>query len=187
MVAVGRINDWKGHDVLIEAIARMRARDLIIPVQIAGDPYPGEEHLLDRLRELARRRGVGDQVMFLGYIADIEGLLDRVGIFVLPSIRPEPFGLALLEAMGRGLPCIATDAGGPRDMIEHGRTGLLVPPRDPDALAGAIEQLWRDPSLRATLGHAAAADVRTRFSIETTAQRVSALYDELLEGRPPGH
>jgi len=180
VVAVGRINDWKGQDVLVEAVAVLRERGVRVPVEIAGDALPEQRHLEDALRALAAERGVRDDVRLLGYVDDVPSLLARASIFVLPSKRPEPFGLALLDAMAHGLPCIATDAGGPRDMIDHGRTGLLTPMGDPVALADAIERLWNDPDLRARLGAAAAADVRARFSIERTAADVVSVYEAAL-------
>jgi glycosyltransferase involved in cell wall biosynthesis len=182
VVAVGRINDWKGQDVLIEAVALLRQRGTVVPVEIAGDALPGQKHRADQLVELANLLGVGEQVRLLGYVDDVQGVLDRASIFVLPSVRPEPFGLALVDAMGRALACIATDAGGPREIIEHGRTGLLVPMRDAAALADAIEELWSDPALRERLGRAAALDVRARFSIDVTATRVAGVYEDLLTG-----
>jgi mannosyltransferase len=98
----------------------------------------------------------------------------------LPSVRPEPFGLALLDAMAHGIACIATDAGGPRDIIRDGETGLLVQPGNAMALADAIEQLHADNELRAQLGRAAASHVRERFSIDATARRIGEVYEELL-------
>jgi glycosyltransferase involved in cell wall biosynthesis len=180
VVALGRINDWKGHDVLIEAVDVLRTRGLVVAVEIAGDTYPGQEHLLVALKELAEARGVSANVRFLGYVEDVDGLMRRAAIFVQPSIKPEPFGLSLAEALGYGLACIGTDAGGPRDMIRPGVTGLLVPPGDSTALADAIEHLWRDASLRRQLGGAAAVDVRERFSIDATGSRIADLYDTLL-------
>lgn len=180
VVTVGRINEWKGQEVLVDAVALLRDRGCTVPVELAGDAFPGQEHLEVRLRELVARRGVEGQVRFLGYVEDVDGLLDRTSVFVLPSVRPEPFGLALVDAMSRGLACIATNAGGPRDIIDHRRTGLLVPMGDAGALAEALEELWHDRAMRERIGHAAALDVRSRFSIETTAARVADVYRELL-------
>jgi L-malate glycosyltransferase len=171
--------------VLVDALAQLRARGIVVPVVVAGDAFPGGEVWADRLREHLRSTGTDEQVQLLGYVDDVPSLLDRSSIFVLPSTRPEPFGLALLEAMGRGLPCIATDAGGPRDMVRDGETGLLVPMGDPTALASAIERLWRCPDLRSRLGRAAADDVRARFRPSQTVSRVDALYRVLISGDSP--
>jgi glycosyltransferase involved in cell wall biosynthesis len=181
VVAVGRINAWKGHDVLLQAIGILHARGVDVPVEIAGDAYPGQEEVLDDLRDLAARLGITSLVRFLGYVEDVPALLRRTGIFVQPSKKPEPFGLSLVEAMAHGLPCVATDAGGPRDIVVDGATGLLVPPGDAAALAGAIERLWTDGALRARLGTAAATDVRRRFSIDATATQVLGVYREALD------
>ncbi len=183
VLAVGRINDWKGHDVLIEAIARLHQRNVPLELEIAGDAYPGQEQRVDDLRELAARRGVGDHVRLLGWVDDVSSLHERAAIFVQPSVRPEPFGLALVDAMASGVASIATDAGGPQDIIQHGRTGLLVPMGDVDALADALEALAKDDGLRERLGAQGAEDVRRRFSEEASASQVAREYERLLISR----
>jgi glycosyltransferase involved in cell wall biosynthesis len=153
---------------------------VVVSCEIAGNAFPGQEHREKELQDLAVARGVADQVRLLGYVDDIDALLTRAGIFAMPSTRPEPFGLALVDAMARGLASIASDAGGPKEIIRHEVTGLLVPPGDAGALADAIERLSGDPTLRQRLGRAAAEDVRTRFSIDMTARRVGEVYEHLL-------
>jgi glycosyltransferase involved in cell wall biosynthesis len=176
VVTIGRINAWKGQGVLIEAIALVRARGIDVTLDIAGDEYPGQHDLVGALERQIDDLDLHDAVRLLGYVDDVDGLLADGPIVVVPSTRPEPFGLALVDAMGRGLACIATDAGGPREIVRHDRTGLLVPPRDAVALADAIERLLSDDELRHALGAAAAADVRTRFSIEETVRRLGDVY-----------
>jgi glycosyltransferase involved in cell wall biosynthesis len=180
VVTVGRINGWKGQDVLVEATALLDQRGVAVDVEIAGDVYPGgEEHRL-RLERLVRERGVSDHVRLLGYVDDVPRLLERAAVFVLPSKRPEPFGLALVEAMAAGVACVATDAGGPREIVRHGETGLLVPPGDPVALADALERLLREPELRRRLGSAAADDVRRRFAADRMVDEIEAVYRDVL-------
>jgi sulfotransferase family protein/glycosyl transferase family 1 len=103
---------------------------------------------------------------------------------VVPS-RYEPFGIVILEGMLRGLAIAAAAVGGPLDILEHHRTGLLFPPRDPDALAGAVVQLAKDPGLRATLGSAAAREVRRRWLWPTIVARLQVVYEEALPDRRP--
>jgi glycosyltransferase involved in cell wall biosynthesis len=180
LLDVGRINRWKGHEVLIEALGRLRERDLVVPLAVAGDAYPGEEPLVGRLRLRIDELGLGASTTLLGYVDNVPALYERSSIFVSPTIRPEPFGLALLDAMAAGLAPIATDAGGPRDLVRHGRTGLLVPMGDVDALADAIEELWLDPERARAMGAAAADDVRARFDIEVTVSAVEDVYQRIL-------
>jgi glycosyltransferase involved in cell wall biosynthesis len=180
VVSVGRINDWKGYDVLLESIGILKQRGVRAELAIAGDVYPGGERYRDRLLLQIRRDGLSDRVRLLGFVDDVTELLDRAAIFVLPSRRPEPFGLALLEALAQGVACVASDAGGPRDLIRPDETGLLVPPGDPGALADALERLLRSSTLRERLGQAAAVDVRRRFSVEQLLDEVEAVYGSVM-------
>lgn len=181
VLQVGRINRWKGQDVLVEAIGALRGRGVDVPVVVAGDPFPGDEQLVDDLRRRMDDLGVAHLVELAGYVDDVASLYARASIFVSPTTDPEPFGLALLDAMAAGLAPIATDAGGPRDMVRSGETGLLVPSGDVDALADAIEWLWLRPAVARSMGEAAAADVRARFQIDRTVAEVEALYRRILD------
>ena len=181
-VCVGRLNEWKGHLVLIDAAAELVRRDRPVIVTCVGDVFQGgelyRETLLRRIAEL----GLEDIVLLVGETEDVDAYLGSHSIFVSPTTRAEPFGIALLEAMSAGLACIATDAGGPRDLIDSGRNGLLVPLGDSVALADAMDRLAGDEALRRQLGAAAAQDVRDRFSADLVRDAVDELHSELLAG-----
>lgn len=179
VVCVSRINDWKGLDVLVDAVALLRDRELPLRVAIAGGVFPGGEHFRDELAAQIAHHGLDGAVELLGFVEDVDRLLAESEAFVLPSRRPEPFGLALVEAMASGLPCVATAAGGPRDIVEDGVTGLLVPPGDPVALAAALQRLRTEPDLATRLGAAARRAVRSRFSAATSAVTVAAVYGQV--------
>lgn len=179
VLTVGRINGWKGQDVVVRAIAELGAGGLQVPLVLAGDVYPGGEAHREALEDLITTEGVDDRVRIVGFVEDVASLHQHARVFVLATTRPEPFGLALVEAMGAGLACVASDAGGPREIVRHGETGLLVPPGDEHALAAAIARLWSDDGLRERLGEAAADDVRRRFPVERTIDRIEALYRTL--------
>ncbi len=180
VVQVGRINDWKGQLVLVDALALLRDRGVIVPATIVGDVYPGGERYRQALEERISTRDLQDQVRLTGHVDNPQRFMAPDGVFVQPSTRPEPFGLALIEGMLAGMASVASDAGGPRDIIRDGQTGLLVAPGDANALAAAIERLWQDPDMRAQLGAAAADDVRVRFSPEREVDRCDALFREVL-------
>jgi phosphatidylinositol alpha-1,6-mannosyltransferase len=163
VLIVGRI--WasqrgKGHDALLAALPRVRERipDAQLWIVGTGDDVP-------RLEQLARERGMGVAVRFLGRISDRElGRLYRsAGVFAMPS-RQEGFGLVYAEAMWHGLPCIGSTADAAREVIAHGKTGLLVPYDAPEPLADAIVALLSDPELARRMGSAAAGEARTRFA-----------------------
>jgi len=178
---IGRINDWKGQPVLVEAIAELRRRGLAVEAELAGDAFPGQQPYVDSLRALIARHRLGDSVRLLGYVDDTVALLRRCRVYVQPSIRPEPFGLALVEAMAAGRACIASAAGGPLDIIEDGVNGMLVPPGDSVALAGAIGTLWNDAGLRARLGAAARTTALARFGASREVEEIASLYGRVLD------
>lgn len=153
---LARIDPWKGQHVLLEAFARVfHGRD--VRLQLAGEPLFGHGEHLDDLRLRAHQLGVDGQVDFLGHVNDVDGLLARWDVAVQASTRPEPLGQNVLQYLAAGRAVVAVDEGGPAEWITDGVNGLLVPPRDVDALAAALERLDTDATLRARLAASAAA------------------------------
>jgi len=137
--AAGRIDTWKGFEVLLEAHERVCKRRADIHLAVCGPAVIGKEDYEARLR---RRAGSLPNVHWLGLVKDINAFHADLDVFVLPSTAPEPFGLVLLEALASGVPVIATHHGGPAELLDgHAERGNLVTPGDPAALAEAISTL----------------------------------------------
>jgi len=151
LVFVGRLNRYKGVDLVIRALAELAERGRAPRFLVAGS---GEER--DRLERLAERLGVADRVSLLGYVTEERKLelFRRSWIHVLASEK-EGWGLSVLEAAGCATPTIASDAPGLREAVVNGRTGVLVPHGDVGALAGAIDRMLSDPEGRHALGREA--------------------------------
>lgn len=163
----------KALEVLVTAFNELAESRPRLHLAIAGDG--GERAMLE---ELAARGGHGDRIHFLGMREDIGGFLESLDVVAMSSDY-EGAPLFLVECLAHGAPIVSTAVGGIPDMIEHGRTGLLVAPRDPGAMAAAIGELLDDAALRAQFsaaGSARAAD----FSLERVAARFAELYRELL-------
>ena len=177
VLTTARLDEAKGHRFLLEA-ARLVPEATFV---LAG---AGPER--DALEAQARALGVAERVTFLGYRSDIPALLASADVFVLPSLA-ESFGLSVLEAMAANKPVVATSVGGLPEVVEHDVTGLLVPPADPLALAGAIRAVLADPARARRLAAAGHARVRQDFAAHHMVDRITGLYDEVLGGqRLPG-
>jgi glycosyltransferase involved in cell wall biosynthesis len=172
---IGRLCDVKGQRELIEALAQVpRAHAVLVGVDLEqGGSYQRE------LERAAERAGVRDRVVFAGARDDAGPLLAEIDVLALPSWT-EGLPLVVLEAMAYRKPVVATPVGGTPEVVVDGETGLLVPPRDPGALAAALRRLLDDPDLRAKMGAAGFERVRARFSAEAMSERVLAIYDEVL-------
>ena len=131
------------------------------------------------LRSLAARLGVADAVHFVGFRSDVEDFYDVMDVSVITS-DSEGLSISILESMRAGIPVVATDVGGNPELLEHGKTGFLVPPREPSALARRIIQCLASPELRLSLGAAARTRVQRDFSLAGTAAAYEALYDSVL-------
>ncbi len=178
---VGRLAEQKGVDVLLEALARGPAA---IRLVLLGDgPW---RH---RLEERAARPDLMGRVVFAGAREDVPALLPAFDLLVLPS-RWEGFGLAAVEGMAAGLPVVGTQVDGPRDVVLDGVTGLLVPPEDPAALAGALGRVAADRELARRLAEAGRRRAWERFDARRMAREVVDLYLEHLPAgarpAPPG-
>ena len=140
----GRIDTWKGLDVLLEAFREVRRQMPRAELAVAGPSVPGKEGYAAGLQ---RRAAALDGVHWLGSIGDMPDFYADLDVFVAPSTEPEPFGLVLIEALASGVPVVSTTGGGPAEIVARNPdAGRLVPPRDPAALAaGIVEVLRRSP------------------------------------------
>ncbi|MDI3257917.1 MAG: glycosyltransferase, partial [Kyrpidia sp.] len=181
-VLVGRLAPWKGQHVFLEAVKLLRERRNDLRFWIAGDALFGEDDYKSRLQKTVRRERL-DSVVFLGHVDDVPALLRRADLLVHTSVTPEPFGQVIVEGMAAGLPVLATNAGGPTEIVVDGVTGRLLPPGDPRALAEALEWMADHPAERAAMGEAGLRRVQERFTIEATVKGVLELYDEVLKAK----
>ena len=170
VVMVANLRAEKGHNVLIDAAAAVLRTYPDARFACVGD---GPER--DRLIALARDRGVAHAVTFPGHADDVPAVLAASDLFVLPS-RSEAFPNAVLEAMAAGLPVVASNVGGIPEIVEDGRTGLLTPTGDPSELADRLLRLMSSPTLADTLGGAARAEIRARFSFDRMVAGFEQLY-----------
>jgi glycosyltransferase involved in cell wall biosynthesis len=155
VVCVGRLNRWKGQDVLVRAIGELRDQGRTVRCQLVGGAFVTDQEVERNLVQLVDGMGLGDQVELLGDLADPSVVVANADIAVVPSKVAEPFGKVVVEAMALGRPIVATAAGGPLEVINDELNGLLVPPDDAVALAKAIARYLDDPVWARGLGRAA--------------------------------
>jgi glycosyltransferase involved in cell wall biosynthesis len=177
--SVANISPKKGYDVLIRAVAKARQEIHDLACVIVGADDHGMREGLERLGDSL---GLGGRLRFVGFQEKVCPYLDAMDLFVLASVD-EGFGIVLLEAMASGKPVVATAVDGPPEIVEDGQSGLLVPPRDPEALAKALVDLLKDPQRRASMGNRGRERVQTVFSLDSQMQTLTGLYDRLLSER----
>jgi glycosyltransferase involved in cell wall biosynthesis len=169
---VARIIRSKGALEYAAAANRIRREFQQVRFLLVGADDHGSRDSLNEAERLAVAQGVD----CLGHQADVADVLAITDVFVLPSFYMEGMPRALLEAAASGLPIITTDIRGCRDVIEDGVSGILIPPRDPEALATAILGLLRDPVRRSRLGHQARARAVSDFDVSAVASRLLSVY-----------
>jgi glycosyltransferase involved in cell wall biosynthesis len=178
ILAVGNLYRVKGHDVLVDA-AKILVEDESLPpwrIAIAGR---GEEEEL--LTERIVQQGLSERIQLLGLRNDIPDLLAASDAWVMPS-RSEGLPMALLEAMLAGLPIIATDVGGICGAIVRGRSGWIVPPEDPPALAAALAEMLRDATWAARMGVAGKATAEANYGASSMVNAYLNTYREAVGG-----
>jgi glycosyltransferase involved in cell wall biosynthesis len=172
---VARLDHWgKGHREFFSALAALKSRYPVEGLIIGGGRREEE------VEQLAVEMGLAGRVHFLGQRQDIPDLLAVLDIFVLPS-HSEGVSLALLEAMAAGLPVIASRVGSLPEVVADGDNGLLIPAKDPEALAQALARLLDDPALAKKLGDKARLDVEQNFSLDRLGREINEIYGELVE------
>jgi glycosyltransferase involved in cell wall biosynthesis len=177
ILSIASHDEWKGLDVLLQAMALLRAEGETVRLVLAGDGP-----LRSELEHLAAALGLQRQVQFIGYQSRryVARLLNECTLFVLPS-RSEPFGIVIIEALACGKPVVATAVDAIPEIINDGTDGILVEPENAGALAAAIRRLLGDAALRERLGQAGRLRVKDAFRWQGTGERYVHAYEELLE------
>jgi glycosyltransferase involved in cell wall biosynthesis len=188
LFACGRLEPSRGFRDLLGALKRLRVD---VRLRVAGEDDAGGQGFRRELVARAQELGIADRVEWLGALGEDAVLRELLAAhaFVLPA-HHEPLGVGLMEAMACALPVVGTAAGGVRELVTHGVDGLLVPPRNPEALAGAFEHLARTPAKAITLAMAARARVERDFDASRgalTLMRELGLrpFDEIEDDLPP--
>lgn len=166
----------KGLAVLMNAVAQLRQEATVPPFQLL---VVGEGRSSENLRRLSKELSICEIVVFAGLRCDVEQILPMVDLFVLPSLC-EGFGIALVEAMAAGCPVVATAVGGIPEVVQSGRTGVLVPAGDSTALAHACLDLLQDRSKARALGRAGQRWVSGKFTVSAMVHHHEHLYERLL-------
>jgi glycosyltransferase involved in cell wall biosynthesis len=183
---VAQLSPWKGQDTAIEALKLLCAQGVDAHLLLVGSAkfiasatrFDNEAYVAG-LRALIADAGLEDRVSWLGEREDVPELIRALDVLLLPSWE-EPFGRALIEAMALGVPVVSTNVGGPPEIIEDGREGYLVPPRDPPAWAAAIRRIADSQERAAEMGRAGRLRVQQSFTIEHHVAAMIAVYARAL-------
>jgi len=182
VACVSRLFHWKGHRELIRALALVRDRLPGVRLLLVGaeDALAGGPGYGDELKALVQELGLRENVLFLGRRADVARMMVASDVFSLQSFE-EPFGLVFAEAMAMRRPVVALDNGGTPEVVENGKTGLLTPAGDIEALAGSLLRFLQDAPLRARMGEEGRRRVEALFAPQQLAQAIGEVYERLLQ------
>lgn len=182
----GRVRAQKGTDVFVAAMLRLLPRHPDFTAIIIGAVTPDQTAFAGRLKAQVAEAGLEDRVRFLGElpIDEVPRWYQRLTIYAFTS-RNEGFGLTLIEAMASGAALVAARAGAAELAVEEGRTGILVPPGDVEALVAALEPLMKDPRLAEAMGARGREKVVAEFSLAAEAERIAEVYRGMLSPMTP--
>ncbi|OFW56855.1 MAG: hypothetical protein A2W01_02065 [Candidatus Solincola sediminis] len=179
---VGRLVDWKGPDRFLQAAALVREDVAQARFMLVGDAIFGEKSYAEDLKSLCSRLELDEAVVFTGFREDVIEIMACLDVLVHTSILPDPLPTVLIEAMSLGLPVIAADGGGVREIVEDRVTGLVVPPGDPGALADAITGLLSNRELARRMGRMGREKAEALFDIRKTASEMQKQLSACVRG-----
>ena len=180
VVVPGRINDWKGQKLLVQAVKSARHALGSVRFVFAGDAPAGQEHFVHELEAAIAQAGLQRSMHCIGFTKDLDRLFAVADLCVVPSTLPEPFGMVAIESMAKGTPVLAAGHGGLVEIIEDNVNGALFIPGSPDDLAAQLRTLLSDSSHLAALGIVARRTVAERFSVERYGADIVRCYDSLI-------
>ncbi|MDD2679411.1 MAG: lipopolysaccharide heptosyltransferase II [Candidatus Omnitrophica bacterium] len=177
---IGRITPLKGHLYFIKAMAKAARAIPNLKIWIVGDAPSSRQAYKEQVEVLVRRLGLSHCTEFLGTQRNIPEILTNLDLVVLATTTHEAFGRVIVEAQACGVPVVATEVGGVVDIIENGRTGLMVPPSDPQSMAEAIIRIFKDPALAAEFAERAYEKVKEEYNVELMVKNTLEVYTDAL-------
>lgn len=177
---LGRLTPLKGHPYFLQAMARVMRQVPHVKIWVIGDAPQKKPEYREELEKQATRLGLRNNIEFLGNRADVPQLLSRSDVLCFASTEPESFGRAIVEAQAAHVPVVATKVGGVLDIIEDGRTGYLVLPKDAAAMADKVLHIYQHPKEVRKITEAAYAKVLEHYTIDQMAGSTIKVYKEML-------
>jgi glycosyltransferase involved in cell wall biosynthesis len=178
---IGRINRWKGHGLLLDAVDILHSKGVKdFSVVFMGNSPPGQETFELELKQRIAKSPMRDHIIVQGFSSDVWPAYAALDIVCVPSTEPEPFGLVAVEAMAMDKPVVAARFGGLTEIVVDGATGLTFSPRDANALAAVLETLLCDDEMRARFGHAGKRRFSEKFSVDHMIERFGLIYAEMM-------
>ena len=183
---IGNIRPWKGQKYFIDAFLELsREYDDLYGI-VAGGWSKEDEWFVDILKKAVQEAGIGHRVLFLGYRRDVPELLSIFDVFIHASTKPEPFGMVILEVMAAKKPVVATNLGGPIEILNSGECGILVPPKDGRAIAASCRTYLNDSRFCRTTIEKAYRRLMMHFQIDHTVGRTVHIFESLSHQRNYG-
>jgi len=176
---IGRLTPLKGHIYFLRAMSKVVRTFPFIKILIVGEAPKNKESYKEEIRTLVRRLGLSHYVQFMGRQKDIPGILQKLDLLVLSTVTEEAFGRVIIEAQAVGVPVVATKVGGVIDIIDDDINGILVPPKDTEAMAVAVVRVLKDNNLTKALCRNARKKVEKEFSLELMSKKTIEVYKEL--------
>jgi len=180
---IGNVRPWKGQDYFINAFKELSAQYQNLYGLIVGSWGKDENGFHKMLLENIQKSGLENRLIFLGYREDIPEILSILDVFVHASVKAEPFGMVLLEAMAAGTPIVATNVGGPVEILNNGECGILVPQKNSHAIARACTRYLDDPKFKKKSVDKAYTRLINNFHINGTIENTSALFEKVYNDR----
>jgi glycosyltransferase involved in cell wall biosynthesis len=179
---VATLRDWKGHDYLLDAWARLRPRFAGWQLVVIGDGPQGE-----RLKRRARNEGLATTIRFAGNQDNVAVWLNSLDLFTLPSFGDEGVPQSIMQAMACGLAVVSTPVGAIEEAVQRDRTGIIVEPRNAAALADALAALMENDALRRTMGEAGRAYAQEHFGIDAMLDKMETVFHDVVTKRASPH
>lgn len=177
---IGRLNPWKGHKVFIEASEKVLKQFPDCKIFIVGGAAQKHKQYEAEIKSIVYEKKLSENIIFTGQRKDIVEIMRVLDVIVHASTEPDPYPNVVIEAMLTGKPVVASNMGGPVEMIENYKTGILIPPKDPAILGEQICQLLENRKMRMALGSEAKKVAFERYSIENHVRRIEAIYEEVM-------
>ncbi|MSN27153.1 MAG: glycosyltransferase [Geobacter sp.] len=177
---IGNIREWKGQEYFVKAFMLLGEKYKNLYGLVVGGHAAEDEEYLESIKNISRSSEVGLRLKYLGFRNDVPDLLKIFDVFIHASITPEPFGMVLLEAMFNKVPVIATNLGGPVEILVNGDCGILVPPRNEKAIVEGVEKYLDDPQFRSEMVNRAYKRVIDEFDLRKTVNLIDDLFQDVV-------